>query len=298
MSIDPAELPNTLEFNTPVKVPTNAHPALASEFYVDNERGLQALTNRTAYLLKHVTGRDPEEAPELLANSGVMRIQKIFGPIGMRFGSPVEGDVALIYWQVVVLGPINLLGLFAYDADSVETPDNVNVIGGPGYYEVPSQPGRWISLWRFTRGVEDGLAPLDDTAKVPSEHLPRNVANGVAGLDGSGKLSPSVMPGLKPVVWGRVKCGLTTPEAGSSGNFTVSYPSGSGKMKIEFDAPISSNYLVFASIQSTDTNTLNGYVTINNISSTNFLLKGGSFGVGSDITDALNTHVHFVAMSA
>lgn len=296
MSIDPAELPNTLEFNTPVKVPTNAHPALASEFYVDNERGLQALTNRTAYLLKHVTGRDAENAPELLANSGVMRIQKIFGPIGMRFGSPVEGDVALIYWQVVALGPIRLLGLFAFDADSVETPDNVNVIGGPGYYEVPSQPGRWISLWRFTRGVEDGLAPLDDAAKVPSEHLPRNVANGVAGLDGSGKLSPSVMPGLKPVVWGRVKCGATTPEAGSSGNFTVSYDS--GNMKISLSSPISTNYLVFATVQSTnDVDALDASVKVKDISSSSFVLKGNGLSIGANFSTVSDTHVHFAAMS-
>lgn len=296
MSIDPAELPNTLEFNTPVKVPTNAHPALASEFYVDNERGLQALTNRTAYLLKHVTGRDAEDAPELLANSGVMRIQKIFGPIGMRFGSPVEGDVALIYWQVVALGPIRLLGLFAFDADSVEAPDNVNVIGGPGFYEVPSQPGRWISLWRFARGVEDGLAPLDDAAKVPSEHLPRNVANGVAGLDGSGKLSPSVMPGLKPVVWGRVKCGLTTPEAGSSGNFTVSYVS--GNMKISLSSPISTNYLVFATVQSTNsTDVLDGGVNVRDISSSHFTLHGTWISNFKDLSDAADTPVHFSVLS-
>lgn len=137
--------------------------------------GFQALTNRTAY------------AKNLL-DTGVKRVRTFASLSAMRgAAAPSSGEH----------GVVPDYGLYQYISSSTQADDTINVIQPTAV----SGAGRWHQVNRLTRGVPNGVAPLDSSGNVPVANLPAGDANGVAPLDSASKVPVANLHNAIPFIY-------------------------------------------------------------------------------------------------
>jgi hypothetical protein len=208
-----------------LKVPTNGHSSAASEWYLDNNRGVQGNRNAVIYLLKQLLGRDPADAPAVGDHSGALRLRSAPDIATMQ---AITGAKHLDLCMVESTGLLSSIGLFMYVEGYSGITDSraVTASGTPGGSWVAVGADDYRTLLQLTMGRtnEADVPTIDGVVRIRSFASTAALAAATGLINGDIALvrTDTSVDGLfvYAVLSGAVADGVTIVEpAGGSGRW-------------------------------------------------------------------------------